>query len=268
MTIRYGRIIIIIIFMIISVLTAIAGASGEKRPALEFSKIDALFESGLKEYHYHSNNLSLKQSLDLCLELMKKYPNDYDVLWRYARSAGIYAESLIGLQPAGWEDICEELGKKGETIALKAEKIKPGRVEAYAWQISCTGSYGFVCGLFTAVREGLHNKLRKCMERSCQIDKTYCDYYSVLSLSLYYYNMPWPLKDKKKALQYYKEFIASAKNPWMMKTRQVESADVLLGLDDDYYTKIGRQYLNEALAVKDLPKYYRDKAIRLRNDLD
>ena len=106
------------------------------------------------------------------------------------------------------------------------------------------------------------------MEKSYEIDKTHQDYYPVLSLSLYYFNMPWPLKDKDRALKYYKEFISYAKDPWAMKTRQVECADVLLGLDDEYYKKIGRQYLNEALAVKNLPGYYRKKAIRLLEDLD
>ena len=133
--------------MIILIIPATAEQKGDSDITKDFLKIDTLFERGLKEYHYQSNNQSLKETLDLCLELAKKYPDDYDVLWRCARSLGIYAESLIGTQPEGWKNVCLEWGKKGEIFAFKAQRINPYRVEDYSWQISCTGSFGFVCGL-------------------------------------------------------------------------------------------------------------------------
>ena len=83
-------------------------------------KIDALLERGRAENFRKSGLDLMKASLDLCLACMEKTPDDYEILWRCARSAHDYAEAARNLQVAGWEEICKEWGKKGMETSGRA----------------------------------------------------------------------------------------------------------------------------------------------------
>lgn len=237
--------------------------SGNKQLSRTIAELDAVFERGMNEFLEDLNIETVEKSLHISMKAVKDYPENYETLWRAVRSAGYYTECALGLQIDGWEDICLRWGKKGEDMALKAQKIKPGRVEAYFWQIFCTGRYGYVTGVFTALKESIHTKLEDCMKKAYETGRSYLDYYPVVSIALFYFRLPWPLRDMDKAVMYYNEYISKAKDPWYINSRAVECAELLLSLDNKEKKHEAKRLLKTKLADGKLPKYYRDKAKRL-----
>ena len=230
--------------------------------------MDKYFINGMNDYLAHIRIEKVKKSLDLSQNVLKQYPDNYETLWRAERAAGYYCECALGLQVEGWEDICLEWGKKGETYALKAQMINPDRVEAYFWQIYCTGKYGQATNVFTAIKERIHIKLEECMLKACEKNKSYLDYYPVISIALFYFRLPWPLRDMDKAVKYYKEYILNAKKPWSINYRNVECAELLLSMEKAGQARKAKKLLSAALDENNLPKYYRNKAIKLLKEID
>ncbi len=60
--------------------------------------------------------------------------------------------------------------------------------------------------IFTALKEGLKDKTQTSFETAYGIDKNFNKGGPILSLGRFWAVLPWPLKDKKKSLEYYREF--------------------------------------------------------------
>lgn len=226
-------------------------------------QIDTLFENGLKENYKASGMTTLKQSLDLCLESKEKFADDYDILWRTARSAVEYAEVSKTLQIEGWKKNCRQYGKMGMNIAEEAQKIDPNRVEAYWWQVKSIGKYADGAGIVTAIKEGFYGKSKNSMGKAYEIEKSYCDYGPVHAHCMFYHTLPWPMKDKKKALKYYEEFAANTKWTFDPYIEYQITAEFLMTLKGEEYQKEARRLLE--IAISDYPhyEYYHDRAKKL-----
>ena len=259
--------LLILAFVVVAPMAWAVEQSATADPVNDVQRIDALLEKGT-EQNYQQSGLSLmKESLDLCLECMEERPEDYEILWRCARAAHQYGETARNLRVAGWEELCKEWGKKGMDIAEKAMGIEPDRVEGYFWQGACIGIYSDGTGIMTAVKEGFYKKSKNAMAKVYELDKSYNDYDSVFANAMFWITLPFPLKSKKKALRYYREFEESTAWTERPYIRRVYGANLLMDVKPKGYEEEAKRLLDEALAYPHLQKYYQDWAKELRSKL-
>lgn len=243
---------------------AVAQTADSENPV---QRIDRLLEKGTSERDRTSGLELMKESLDLCLACMEEKPADYEILWRCSRAAHQYAETARNLVVEGWEATCKEWGKRGMGIAEKAQGIAPGRVEAYFWQAACVGVYSDGTGVMTAVKEGFYKKSKNAMAKAYELDKSYNDYDPVFGSAMFWITVPFPLKSKKKALAYYREF--EKNTAWTVRPdeRRIYGASLLMDVKPEGYQEEAKGLLEKALAAPHLQKYYRDWAEELRSGL-
>lgn len=233
-------------------------------PVKEIEKIDRLHERANDENYKMSGLELFKESLDLCLACMRERPDNYELLWRCARAAHQYAETARNLLVEDWKGICKEWGKKGMEIAEKAEGIEPGRVEGYFWEAACVGVYSDGTGVMTAVKEGFYKRSKTAMAKAYELDKSYNDYDPVFGSAMFWIALPFPLKSKKKALEYYREFEKSTSwtvRPYM---RRLYAADLLMQVKPKGYKEEAKALLDQALEAPHMQKYYSDWAEELQ----
>ncbi len=231
-----------------------------------FNRIDTLWSQGMEEA-YHTNGLLLvKQSLDLCEAELIKTPDNYEILWRYARSAGCYSQVAKILQYEGLKDISRAWCKKGMRAGEKAIKISPQRVEAYYWQTFAIGPYSDAVGFPTAIREGFYGKGVRNLKKACEIDSSYMDYSPVWATVMLYWKIPWPLKKKKKALETYREWAKLSKWEWEDYERYTYGAEMLMGMGKEYWPE-AKELLDTTLSTQNQHRYYYDLAKDLRSKI-
>lgn len=260
-------------FLLISVSFLLAGAGWAEAlepkgvPENDIERIDTIHERGT-EKNYNASGLSLlKTSLELCLACMEEKPTEYEILWRCSRAAHQYAETARNLVAEGWETTCKDWGKRGMEIAEKAQGIEPDRVEGYFWQGACIGVYSDGTGVMTAVKEGFYKKSKTAIQKAYELDKSYNDYDPVFASAMFHITLPFPWKDKKKALEYYREFEEST--AWTVRPyiRRLYGADLLMEVKPKGYKEEAKGLLEEALAAPHFQKYYKDWAEDLRSKL-
>ncbi|RJP36784.1 MAG: hypothetical protein C4548_15320 [Desulfobacteraceae bacterium] len=149
---------------------------------------------------------SRKKALDICLEAVKKAPESYHANWMAARACREYANTVKRSERQGWEDVCKEYGKKGMNYAEKATQINPNGVEGFYWYGTSVGIYSDGTGIMTALKEGLKNKTQENFETAYKIDKLYSKGGPIIALGRFWYVLPWPLNDKGKSMEYFREF--------------------------------------------------------------
>ncbi len=230
-------------------------------------RIDALFEKGLAESYQHSGLEQFKESLDLCMTCLEKASDDYEVLWRCSRSAAEYAETAMGLNVDGWKDICHKWGKKGMEMAETAQKINPNKVDAYFWQVASIGKYANATGIFTAIKEGFLQKSKSSIARAYELDKTYYDYSPVNAKAMFNFTLPWPMKDKKKALKYFREFQAKASWSFEPHIRLPYAARLLMSYKKKAYDEEAKKLLEKALAAPHQQQHYHELSLELMKKL-
>jgi len=162
------------------------------------SKADGLYERrGMENY---------KQSIDLCLKALKDNPNDYEANWKCARSYMKYGEEAKTQAIEGWKKICTEYGKKGMKYAEKAIEQRPEKPDGYYYYGLNVGIYSSGVSIITALAEGLKSKTQSSFEKAYGLDKMYNEAGPILALGRFWAIVPWPYKDKKKALTFYREY--------------------------------------------------------------
>jgi len=91
-------------------------------------RIDRLFHAGSAINFREPGIKLLKEALDLCEKALEEHPDDYEVMWRYARGAYKYAEAEKGILREGCKRICREWGKAGFNVAKRAIEMEPKRI--------------------------------------------------------------------------------------------------------------------------------------------
>jgi len=161
-------------------------------------KADALYDQGGLE--------NIKKSIDLYLAAVEKNPGDYETNWKCARAHRDYGNQAKRKKIAGWQEICAEYGKKGMAYAKKAIDISPDKPDAHYYYGISVGIYSDGVSILTALREGLKDKTQSSFEKAYQLDRMYNEAGPILSLGRFWAVLPWPLKDKKDSLKYYREY--------------------------------------------------------------
>ena len=214
------------------------------------SEADALYDQGGIEKNY-------KRSIDLYLKALEANPNDYEANWKCARTYMDYGEEAKKQNVEGWKDICARYGKEGMKYAQKAIEQEPNKPEGYYYYGLNVGIYSCGVSLLTALKEGLKDKAQSSFERAYESDKMYDDAGPILALGRFWAIIPWPFKDKQKALRYYREYQATeyfAEND----KGKIYLAELLLKLDRKE-NKAEAKALLEKVAQSD-DKYFSDRA--------
>lgn len=197
---------------------------------------------------------------ELCTEYLKSNPKSYEAAWKGARAYREYAQLAKEEEVEGWESICKKYGKLGMGLGEKAIQLDPKSVEGHFYYGLSVGIYSDGAGIVTALRENLKSKTQEGLEKAYEIDKTYQVGGPMKALGRFWFILPWPLNDKNKSLEFFREHQkAFPEDP----EGQVFLAELLINKKE---TKEAKTLLERA-AQSDR-KYYADWAKRLLKDLN
>jgi tetratricopeptide (TPR) repeat protein len=160
----------------------------------------------------------------------------------------LMAESYLSEADALYDQGGIENYKRSIDLYLKALEANPNDYEAN-WKCARTYmDYG---------EEAKKQKAQSSFERAYESDKMYDDAGPILALGRFWAIIPWPFKDKQKALRYYREYQATeyfAEND----KGKIYLAELLLKLDRKE-NKAEAKALLEKVAQSD-DKYFSDRA--------
>jgi len=223
----------------------------------------AMAQDGLEEAKAlmeRDNDLEAYQkAIDLCAAAADSQPQSFEANWMAAKAYRLYADEAKKQQVEGWEAVCKDYGKKGMGYGEKAIALDPGRVEGHFWYGTCVGSYSDGVSILTALKEGLKDKTQTSFETAYKIDKMYKEAGPVLAIGRFWSVLPWPLKDKKKALTFLEEY----------HSYYPDNPEGLVYLGQAYLDvkeKDKAKALLEKAAASD-EKFYSDQANKLLADL-
>ncbi len=207
-----------------------------------------------------------KKALDYCLEGLKKDPDSFEANWMAAKTCWFYGMYTKELYLPDWKDTCRLYGKMGMTYAEKAIALNPEKVEGHFWYGMNAGIYTDSVSMLTAILEGLKGKVQQSFETSYQYDKYYEHGGPIAALGRFWAVLPWPLKDKKLAMKYYREFHKTKffGRPYTVQFN-VYYAELLM---EDSKTRDEAKALLEEVPKISKNKYWQDQAKNLLSDLE
>ena len=219
------------------------------------SKADGLYEKGGIENY--------KRSIVLFLKALEENPNDYEANWKCARAYREYGEEAKRQAIEGWKKICAKYGKEGMKYALKAIEQEPDKPDGHYYYGLNVGIYSDGVSILTALAEGLKGKTQSSLEKAYELDKMYNEAGPILSLGRFWAVVPWPYKDKKKALKFYREY---QKTQYFNEKAEgkIYLAELLVELKGN---KKEAKVLLEKASQSD-EKYFRDWAKRLLRKIE
>ncbi len=189
------------------------------------AKGDALILKGLDDIANPDVAVYFKEATEVFLKAAA-LKDEYAINWRVAQGARIYCAQVKFFMIDGWKEDCAKYGKLGMQYGHKAIEQEPNKIEGHFWYGACVGTYADGVSIITAFKEGLKNKTQKAFEDAYRIDKTYWDYCPPLCIGEFWYVLPWPLKDVKKARPYLEEYDKMAP----AGSDNVEEGKVMLGM--------------------------------------
>ena len=220
------------------------------------AEADKIFDQGGIENY--------KKSIDLYIKAVEQQPDDYEANWKCARAYREYADKAKKAGVEGWEDICAQYGKIGMQYAKKAIELKPERPDGHYYYGLNVGIYSDGVSILTALSEGLKDKTQQSFEKTYAINKMYKDGGPMLSLGRFWAVLPWPLRDRKKALTYYREY---QQTPYFATNTEAQLfvAELLIQMDGKENKAEAQGYLEKGLQSDD--PYFRNWAERLQAEL-
>lgn len=155
-----------------------------------------------------------KEAIELYLSALDNNYKDFELNWKLARAYYRYADATIKTyhpyaEPPvkkDWKKMCAGYSEKGMNHAKEAVEINPNRPEGYYYYVLNVGIYASSVSVLRAIIGGLKGKTQKNLEKSYQLDKMYDKAGVILGLGRFWSVLPWPWKDKKKALAYFHEY--------------------------------------------------------------
>ena len=215
------------------------------------AEADKIFDQGGLE--------SYKKSIDLYVKAVEKDSGDYEAAWKCARAHREYADQAKKKGVEGWKDICAQYGKTGMQYAQKAIELKPQRPDGHYY-------YGLNVGvsILTAMSEGLKGKTQQAFEKTYEINKMYKEGGPMLSLGRFWAVLPWPLRDRKKSITYYREY-QETKFFATNTEAQLFVAELLIQMGGDQNKSEATGYVEKGLKSDD--PYFKDWAKQLQTKL-
>jgi tetratricopeptide (TPR) repeat protein len=220
------------------------------------AEADEMFDQGGLENY--------KKSIDLYLKAVEQQPDDYEANWKCARAYREYADKAKKKGIEGWKDICAQYGKAGMQYAKKAIELKPERPEGYYYYGLNVGIYSDGVSILTALAEGLKDKTQQSFEKAYAINKMYKEGGPMLSLGRFWAVLPWPLRDRKKALGYYREY-QQTKYFATNTEAQLFLAELLIQIGGEENKAEAKGYLEKGLQSED--PYFKNWAQQLQAEI-
>ncbi len=249
-----------------------------------YQQIDNLYYTGLQKRCATCGLPSLEASLDLCTRALAENPSDYELMWRYIRSAAEYCETAQSLREElpEWKEICREWGKKGLDMATRAQELEPDRVEAYYWRTMAMGKLADATSIITAIKEGFLPKTKSDILTAYELNKSYYDWIPCYAYCMFLSHLPLyiegsPRKKMRKALDLYREYDAHTdyRNVPESEIRAVYGGEFLLqaidtlnieGAEKDEMLRQARDLFKWAASSE--REYYSQWAQQFLNDKD
>jgi hypothetical protein len=225
-------------------------AAGERAPAALLQEIDGSW--GQRDAPGLMDAMGAKLE-----EASKRWPGDYEVLWRLSRHYFWLADD-----PDIAKNEKSRLGKIGWDLGERAAAANPDRVEGWNYAAAGMGNYALGIGVLTALRQGIEGKFKDRLSRAEKIDARFQDGAIQTAWGRFWYELPWP---KYSARRSRAALAAALKiNPDNVRAH-VYMADLNLKEDEPGYA---RQDLQNALAKPpgryDAPEERRWQAVARR----
>lgn len=221
------------------------------------AEADRLFDQGGLQ--------NFSKAIDLYRRAIAENSDSYEANWKCARVYRKYADEAKSQKIEGWQDICAEYGKEGMRYGRKAIELDPSKPDGHYYYGLSVGVYSDGVSVFTALAEGLKDKTQSSFEKTYEIDKMYNHGGPMLSLGRFWAILPWPLRDRKKSLKYFREYQATA-----YFTDNIEAhlylGELLIQMGGDKNQAEAKGYL-EIAAQSDTP-YFKEKANELLKQID
>ena len=221
------------------------------------AQADKIFDQGGLENY--------QKSIGIYIKAVEKQPDDYEAAWKCARAHRDYGDLIKKRGNKGWKDVCAEYGKKAMGFAEKAAALEPDRPEGHFYYAVSVGTYSDGVSILRALKEGLKNKTQHSLEQACQADPAYDDGGPPLALGRFWAVVPWPFTDRKKALEYYRQYQKITKYVVAKYERMLYIAEVLIELGDEHLPE-ARKLLKEPLESKN--RFIKEWAERLQKEID
>lgn len=149
---------------------------------------------------------SILASIPLYLKVVEINPDSYETNWKCARAHREYASLAFEQDLDDWKDICKKYGKDGMKYGKKAIELAPDKIEGHYYYGLCVASYSDGVSILKALKEGLKKSTEEAFETAYAMDKMYEDGGPMLCLGRFWHQLPFPLKNKKRALKYFEEY--------------------------------------------------------------
>ena len=216
------------------------------------AQADKLFEQG--------GIANYKQAIELYQKAIAENSGSYEANWKCARAYREHGDAAKSQKVEGWKDICAQYGKEGMQYAQNATELEPAKPDGYYYYGLNVGIYSDGVSVFTALAEGLKDKTQSSFEKTYEIDKMYNKAGPMLSLGRFWAVLPWPMRDRKKSLKYYREYQATEYFADNMEAH-VYLGELLIQMGGDKNKVEAKGYLEKAAQSDDL--YFRDRANEL-----
>lgn len=173
--------------------------------------------------------------------LLEPHTGDFEIDWRLARALVWQADAR-----EYWKDAParSKLGQKAMEAAARARKAKPDRPEGhffYAWGV---GQWSLGISIVKALVKGAEGMYTGALKDVDRIDKKYERWGSLRMWGRFYHNLPWPKRDRDKAIEVLRE--SAKKTPNNVRGR-VFLVEALIG---DGQEEEACKAVDEALKVK------------------
>jgi tetratricopeptide (TPR) repeat protein len=222
----------------------------------DLTEADKLFDQGGLENY--------QQAIELYLKVLAENSDDYEANWKCARAYREYGDEAKTKKVEGWKQICAQYGKTGMSYAQKAIELEPDKPDGYYYYGLNVGIYSDGVSVLTALAEGLKDKTQSSFEKTYALNKMYNKAGPMLSLGRFWAVLPWPYRDRKKALQYYREYQTTEHFADNIEAH-VYLGELLIEIGGEDNKTEAKGYLEKAAASDD--PYYRDQAKELLSKL-
>ena len=213
------------------------------------AEADKLFDQGGLENY--------KQAMELYKKALADNPDDYEANWKCARALREYGDTAKTEKVEEWKDICAKYGKEGMNYAQKATELKPERPDGYYYYGLNVGIYSDGVSIFTALSEGLKDKTQKSFEKAYELNKLYKEGGPMIALGRFWQVLPWPMRDRKKSLKYYREYQQTQYFADNIEVH-VYLGELLIQIGGDENKTEAKGYLEKAANSDDA--FYRERA--------
>jgi tetratricopeptide (TPR) repeat protein len=180
-------------------------------PMTASADVAALISQGDALFKYDNGTMAdYLKSANLYKDAAKQDPKNFEAAWKAARSLRYYAETAKQTSAKGWKEICKKTGKEGMEYAQKAIDLQKDKADGYYWYALNVGIYSDGVSILTAISEGLKDKTQSSFEKVLKLDKNYEKCAALVGIGRFWSVLPFPMRDRKKALKYFNEYKATS----------------------------------------------------------